>query len=153
MQVITAAYLVVITVISVAFTFAYVSRAALIRALRNQPASGGLSPDQLDQTIGAVLAFTFGLVVFVGLVYLFLALGTFFGWTWVFYADLVVLGLATVSEILSVFRLAAPSAQVLPLWALIVNVVVGAAAPILFVWLLIGLIRHGPWARARPGRV
>ena len=74
-------------------------------------------------------------------------------WTWVFYAVLVLLGLETISfpfAVLSAFTSSSLSPMKLPAALSAASIAFGVVAVALFVWMLIAVIRRGPWAMTRP---
>jgi hypothetical protein len=74
-------------------------------------------------------------------------------WTWVFYAVLVLLGLQAVSLPFAVVSAVATSALnpvKLPAGLTWASVAFGVPAVALFVWMLVAVIRRGPWGMTRP---
>ena len=76
-------------------------------------------------------------------------------WTWMYYVVLVLLGFNTISlpvTIINIFAGQAISAAQgfsLPSWAYWTSAVLSIPAAALFVWMLVALIRRGPWAMTR----
>jgi len=80
-------------------------------------------------------------------------IGALLRWTWLFYVVLVLLGLSTLSLPVNVasalFGSSALSQYGFPSSFYWISVVIGIPAAALFVWMLIGAIRFGPWAMAK----
>ncbi len=76
-------------------------------------------------------------------------------WTWMYYVVLVLLGFSTISlplNIITIFvgpSLSAAQGFSLPSWTYWISVVLSIPAAALFVWMLIALIKRGPWAMNR----
>jgi hypothetical protein len=82
-------------------------------------------------------------------------IGAFKSWTWMYYVVLVLLGFSTISlplNIINIFvgpSMAAAQGFSLPSWTYWISVVLSIPAAALFVWMLIALIKRGPWAMTR----
>jgi hypothetical protein len=91
--------------------------------------------------IAAVVALAFCVVVLIG------ALKR---WTWMYYVVLVWLGLGTIQEPFNLISAATGSSGVsgvsVPSWTYWVGAVVSIPAAALFVWMLVALVKRGPWA-------
>lgn len=93
--------------------------------------------------IGAAIGVAISVVVIIG------ALKR---WTWVFYAVLVLLALETLSfpfAVVSAFASSTLSPIRLPVAITAASVAFGVVAVALFVWMLIAVVRRGPWAMTR----
>jgi hypothetical protein len=90
-------------------------------------------------------------VVVVSILGLVAALGSYLGWRWMFWVVLVLCGLNGIGAITNLSYFVKPEASPMPTWAIAVDEVFAIAGVALFVWLLIGVIRFGPWAMKRPG--
>lgn len=77
-------------------------------------------------------------------------------WTWAYYVVLVLLGLTSILvpiQLVYIFvgpAMGAASGMSIPSWFYAVNFLTGLPAIALFVWMLIALIKRGPWAMRRP---
>jgi hypothetical protein len=82
-------------------------------------------------------------------------IGAFKRWTWMYYVVLVLLGFSTISlplNIVSIFvgpSMSAAQGFSLPSWTYWIAVVISIPAAALFVWMVIALIKRGPWAMTR----
>jgi hypothetical protein len=73
-------------------------------------------------------------------------------WTWVFYAVLVLLGLQTLSlpfSVISAVATTALSPVKLPVGTTWASIALGVPAVAIFIWMLVAVIRRGPWAMTR----
>lgn len=151
MQLSSAALLVVEAVLSIAGPAIFYTHDAVKKALE---AAGTQIPQGTteEQLIGITIGFTIGFGVVVALLEVLGAVGAFLRWRWAFWYVLVLFGLGTVSALFGLVSLFRPaSGTPYPVGYLVLLEVLGAVAVAIFVWMLIGVIRYGPWAMKRPG--
>jgi hypothetical protein len=149
LQLVTAAYMLLGAVHSVVSTVLFLNTDSVIRAARAQ--NPALSDDQLRQAASIGVAVGWTTVVVLSLVMLFLALGSFIGWRWVFWVDLAWLALISIGVVTNLVALANPAAQSMPPGAIAISLVFSAAALALLAWFLLAAFRYGPWAMRKPG--
>ena len=105
-------------------------------------------------TINNALIFGFAIAAAIGVAISVVAIiGAFKRWTWAFYALLVLLGLETISfpfAVLSAFTTSSLSPMKLPPALNAASIAFGVVAVALFAWMLVAVIRRGPWAMTRP---
>ena len=76
-------------------------------------------------------------------------------WTWLYYVVLVLLGFTTISlplDAVSIFAgpaLSAAQGFSMPTWTYWVGFLFSIPAAALFVWMLVAVIKRGPWAMTR----
>lgn len=76
-------------------------------------------------------------------------------WTWIYYVVLVLLGFGALSLPLNLINLSTGSAVAglssvsVPAWSLWVGVTLSIPSTALFVWMLVALVKRGPWAMKR----
>jgi hypothetical protein len=74
-------------------------------------------------------------------------------WTWMFYTVLVLLGLSTLSVPFNIIAAVSGSSGLnvysLPSWLYWLSVGIGIVLAALFVFMLVAVVRYGPWAMAR----
>ena len=150
MQLAAAALLTLVAVVTVAITVIYYNHDAVKQAL---DAAGTRLPQGTDEdqviniTIGGAIAFA----VVVGLVELFGALGALLRWRWMFWYVFVLMCLGTLSALSGVAGLFASStSSPIPKGALILQELLAVGAVAMLVWMIVGLVRYGPWAMRRP---
>jgi hypothetical protein len=83
-----------------------------------------------------------------------IVIGALMRWTWMFWVVLVFLGLGALVLPFSLFSALAgytPAASLyeVPSWTAWISVVFGVPGTALFVWMLVALIRYGPWATTK----
>jgi len=128
------------------------------RAVRAADANPGLYPDP-SQYAASVAAFAVILLAVVAIVYVAVATVVLIGavrrWTWLYYAALVLLALAilglpsTLAGALGIIP-AAPAlggSLAVQQWA---GVAHGVLSMALFGWMMVALLRRGPWAARKP---
>jgi hypothetical protein len=82
--------------------------------------------------------------------------GSLMRWTWLYYVVLVLLGLGTLSLPLNLVSaitgssVTASSGFAMPDWLYFVSVAMSVPGAALFVWMLIAIVRRGPWGMTRP---
>jgi hypothetical protein len=110
-------------------------------------------PADVLNIINTFLTVGFAIGVAVGVAISVVAIiGALRRWTWVFYAVLVLLALETLSfpfALISAFAPSMLSPIKLPVVTAAVSVAFGLTAVALFVWMLVAIIRRGPWAMTR----
>ena len=110
-------------------------------------------PADLLNILNTFLIIGFAIAAAIGVAISVVAIiGALKRWTWVFYAVLVLLALETVSfpfALISAFTPSTLSPIKLPVAGAAASVAFGLAAVALFVWMLIAIIRRGPWAMTR----
>lgn len=82
-----------------------------------------------------------------------IVIGALKRWTWMFYVVLVLLGLGAISLpfnlVGAITGASTISPYALPGWITWISVLVGIPGAALFVWMLVAVIRYGPWAMTR----
>ena len=150
MQLAAAALLAVVAVVTVASVVIFYSHDAVkqvLDAAGTQIPQGTTEDDVITITIVTAIAFA----VFVGLIELFGALGAVLGWRWVFWYVLVCMALGTVSALAGIVSLFSTTPSPLPKVVQIVEELLAVGAIAMLVWMIVGLVRFGPWAMKRPG--
>ena len=120
------------------------------------PKFPAVSPPPADFTnamasmMGGVLwvAALFGLAISVVAI-----VGALKRWTWTYYAVLILLGLSVASVPLALVNTFGGSpfttgsaAMTMPSWTYVVGLLTGIPAVALFAWMLVALVKRGPWA-------
>ncbi|OLC27943.1 MAG: hypothetical protein AUG06_03370 [Actinobacteria bacterium 13_1_20CM_2_65_11] len=151
MQLISAALFALSAVTSVITTAVFVNHDTMVRALRAQniPLQGGTT---IDDVANFSLAITWAVVIFFTVCEVVAAIGSYLGWRWVFWAALVLYGLSGISAVTNLGTLSNASRSPVPAGGLIAGELFSVLGLAMFVWMLIAVIRYGPWAMKRPGR-
>jgi len=111
-------------------------------------------PTAVVNGVTSFFTFVFWGGAFIGtVVSVVVVIGALMRWTWMFWVALVFLGLSTIALPLDLIgaigRSATPGIYSLPVWQSWAAVAIGIPSAALFVWMLIGVIRYGPWAQTR----
>ncbi len=165
MQVASAGLLALSAISGVVLTIAFVNHDTVLRALQAQgtqvPAGTDLNTvinisiaagTDLNTVINISIGVTWAIVIGLGLLELVAAIGSYLGWRWMFWGALVLFALGGLGALINIASLAATDRSTMPAGALIWNELLDVASLGMFVWLLVGVIKYGPWAMKRPGR-
>jgi hypothetical protein len=151
MQLITAALFAISAISGVVITFAFVNHDSVLRAINAQgtqiPAT-----TSIDTVVNITIGVTYGVAIFFSLLYLVAALGSYLGWRWMFWAALVLYGLSGITVFTNIGSFANPDRSPVPTAGLIVSELFALLGLALFVWMLVAVIKFGPWAMKKPGR-
>jgi len=149
MQMAVAAYFVLTTIFSVLSTLIFINHDSLLKVMQAQ----GSLPQGTDigQVVNIALGVVYAFLVFFAILYLVAAIGSYLGWRWMFWAVLVLLGFGSIGAITNLGNFSRPNQTELPVWSIAVSEVFSLIALALFVWLIVGLVKYGPWAMKKPG--
>lgn len=154
MQVGVAAYLVVSTVIGlvsqVMFRSDYKVLAAAQVAKQFKASGRAFTSGDVNQAvdIGLTVGLVFGVVF--GILFIVLAILTAGKpRTWVFWVDLVFLALGVLGLVSSVGAVTNPGAATMPSGVAAVSLLTGLVDLALVAWMIIGLVKYGPWAQEK----
>ncbi len=111
-------------------------------------------PAEVVSTITAMMSGVLWIAAIIGVVIsVVIIIGALNRWTWMFYVVLVFLGLGAISLPFNIIGALAGSTALnpysLPVWVTWLSVVLGIPSTALFVWMLVAVIRYGPWAMTR----
>jgi hypothetical protein len=113
-------------------------------------------PAEFVSMMGSMMTSTLWFSAAIGIaISVVVIIGALQRWTWLYYVVLVLLGFSTISlplEAVSVFAgpaLSAVQGFSMPSWMYWLGFLLSIPAAALFVWMLIALIRRGPWAMTR----
>ena len=150
MQLAAAGLFVLEAVSSVVIAFVFVTHDTVLRALQAQ---GTQIPQgtSIDTVVSFTIAVTIGAVCFFAVLELVGAVGSFLGWRWMFWAALVLFGFGGLGAFTNLASIARPETSPVPTSGLIVSEVSGILSLAIFVWMLVAVIKYGPWAMRKPG--
>jgi len=151
MQLITTALFAISAISGVVITIAFVNHDSVLRALHAQGTQIPVSTS-VDTVVNITIGVTYGVAIFFSLLYLVAALGSFLGWRWMFWAALVLYGLSGITVFTNIGSFANPDRSPIPVAGLIISELFAVLGLAMFVWMLVAVIRFGPWAMKRPGR-
>ena len=150
MQLASAGLFALEAVLSIGLTLVFINHDSMLKVLQAQ---GTQIPEgtTIDTVVNIAIGFAIGTVVFVSVLELVAAAGSALGWRWMFWAALILFGLGGIGALTNLGSLAKPETSPMPLGALAISELLSIAALAMFVWLLVGLIKFGPWAMKKPG--
>jgi hypothetical protein len=144
MQLLAGGYLVLAGLINPSLTYLFQSyvRQVLEKSVQQNPS---VTPDQMQQILDISVAGGLIVAVAFGVIYAAFGIMTVLRrWGWLFYADLVILGLGGLGVFSGLFGRARGTGG--PLGLVIPNLILAAAALALFIWMLVTRIRGRVWA-------
>jgi len=150
MQLAAAGVLAVSALVGVITTLVFYNHDAVVRALHAQgtPIPAGTTEDTVvNITIGFAIAFA----IVVAILELVAAVGSYLGWRWMFWPVLVICGLTAIGALLGLVSLARTSSSPIGAGGLVISELLDLAGAAVFVWMVVGLVKYGPWAMKRPG--
>jgi hypothetical protein len=150
MQLATAAFFAVQALFALVTSVIYINRDSMLRVINAQGRSIPANAN-IDTVVGLALFFAFAAVIAIAGVELVAAVGSYFGWRWMFWAALVLFALGGLGALTNLGYFSRPATTPVPLWGVSISEALSIVSLGLFVWLLIGLIRFGPWAMKKPG--
>ena len=124
---------------------------------RNQQLNPAASPPAAftDMMSSLVTFFLWATVIVYSAVFAVVIVGAWKRWIWMYYVVLVLLGLTTITLPIDLFyvfagrAVGAASGMSTPAWLYPVSFATGLPAAAVFVWMLVALIKRGPWAMRR----
>ena len=148
-QLATAGFFAVTVIYTLASTALFINHDSMLRVMQAQ----GNLPEgtNVEQLVGFAVFAAWAFVVFLSALWAVAAVGSYLGWRWIFWADLVLLGFGAIGAILNLGNFANSSGTELPVWGLVISELLDLASAALLVWFIVGLVRSGPWAMKRPG--
>jgi hypothetical protein len=151
MQLASAGLLALSALSGIVLSIAFLNHDSVLRALQ---ANGTQVPPGTDinTLVNVTIGIAWAAVAAFGLLQLVAAVGSYLGWRWVFWAALVLFALSGLSAITNLGALTNANRSTSPIGALVWNELVALASLAMFIWMLIGAIKFGPWAMKRPGR-
>jgi hypothetical protein len=150
MQRAVAGFFVVETLFSILTSALFITHDSMLRVLQSQGTSIPAGTD-INTIINVSIVFAWVAVAVIGVIELVAALGSYLGWRWMFWVVLVVLALGAIGAVTNIGTFARPQSSPVPTWGVAISEVLSVASLGLFIWLLIGAIKFGPWAMKKPG--
>ena len=150
MQLSVAAFFVLEAVFSIVTSAIFINHDSILRVMQAQGTQIPQGTD-INTLISVSIFIAWAVVVVIAALELLGALGSYMGWRWVFWVVLVLNGFGAIGAITNLRSFSNPSLSALPTWSIAVSELFSIASAALFVWMLVGVIRYGPWAMKRPG--
>jgi len=150
MQLGAAVLFVVAAVYSVVTTLVFVNHDTMLKAMQAQGTQLPSGSD-VDTIVNVTIGVTIGFAAFFAILQLVAAAGSYLGWRWMFWCALVLFGLGGLGVLGDLGTIARPATSPVPIGVIWVSTLLALASLGMFVWMLIGVIRFGPWAMKKPG--
>jgi hypothetical protein len=150
MQLAVAGFFVIETLFSILTSALFINHDSMLRVLQSQGTSIPAGTD-INTIINISIVFAWVAVALIGVIELVAALGSYLGWRWMFWVVLVVLALGAIGAFTNIGTFARPQSSPVPTWGVAISEVLSVVSLGLFIWLLIGAIKFGPWAMKKPG--
>jgi hypothetical protein len=150
MQLGVAGFLVLETLFSVVASALFINHDSMLRVMQSQGTSIRAGTD-INTVINISIVLAWVVVAVIGVIELVAALGSFLGWRWMFWVALVLLAFGALGAVTNINTFSHPASSPIPTWGVAISELLSIASVGLFVWLLIGAIRYGPWAMKKPG--
>jgi hypothetical protein len=150
MQLISAGLFAISALTSVISTAFFVNHDTMVTALKAQNVQLP-SGTTIDDVANISLAFAWAVVIFFAVLEVVAAVGSYLGWRWMFWAALVLFGLSGITTFTNLTTLANPSRSPVPVGGLIASELFSVLSLAMFVWMIVAVIKYGPWAMKRPG--
>jgi hypothetical protein len=150
MQLAAAGLLAVSALVGVITTLVFYNHDSVVRALHAQGTAIPAGTTE-DTVVNITIGFAIALAICIAIVELVGAVGSYLGWRWVFWPVLVIFGLTAIGALFGLVGFARANSSPIGIGGLVLSELLDLLGAAMFVWLLIGLIRSGPWAMKRPG--
>jgi hypothetical protein len=150
LQLAVAGVFVVQAVYSLIVSLIFINPTNMRRALEAQGTSIPQGTD-INTVVNISVGFALGVVIVIAICGVVIGVGSYLGWRWMFWVALVFLGLGAIGAITNISSITRPETSPIPLWATAISEIISVANLALFVWMLIAVIRFGPWALKKPG--
>jgi flagellar biosynthesis protein FlhB len=151
MQLIAAGLFALSGITGLITTILFVNHDSVLKAIHAQGTQIPAGTD-IDTIINFTIGITWAIAVVFTVLWLVAALGSYLGWRWMFWAALVLFGISGIGAFTNLGSLFSPDKSPVPVGGLILSEIFAVGSIALFVWMLVGLIKYGPWAMRRPGR-
>jgi hypothetical protein len=149
MQLITAALFALSAISSIVTTAVFVNHDSVLKAIKAQGTQIPSGTD-IDTIVNFSLGITWAIVIFFAVLEVVAAIGSYMGWRWIFWVALVLFGLSGISAFTNITSLSHPDRSPVPIGGVIASEVFALCGLAMFIWMLIGVIRYGPWAMKKP---
>jgi hypothetical protein len=150
MQLAVAGFFVLETLFSILTSALFINHDSMQRVMQAQGTSIPAGTD-LNTIISISIVLAWVVVAVLGVIDLVAALGSYLGWRWMFWVALVLLAFGAIGAVTNLNTFAHPQSSPVPTWGVAIGELLSIASLALFIWLLIGAIRFGPWAMKKPG--
>ena len=149
MQMITAALFVLSAISSIISTAVFVNHDSVLRAIKAQGTQIPSGTD-IETAVSIGIAFAYGFVIFFALLEVVAAIGSYLGWRWMFWAAMVLFGVGGIGAFTNLSTVRNPDTSPVPIAGVLIGEVFSLLSLAMFIWMLVGVIKYGPWAMKKP---
>jgi hypothetical protein len=150
LQLAVAAVFVVQAVYSVIVSLIFINPTNMRRVLEAQGTSIPRGTD-VETVVNISVGVALAVVIVIAVCGLVIGAGSYLGWRWMFWVALVFLGFGAIGAVTNISSITRPESSPIPGWGVAISELLSIANLALFVWMLIAVIRFGPWAMKKPG--
>jgi hypothetical protein len=150
LQLAVAALFVAEALFSIIISLIYVNADTMRKVLEAQGTSIPQGTD-IETVVGITVVTTLAVIVVIALCEIVIGVGSYLGWRWMFWVALVFLALGGLGAATNIGTLIKPETSPIPFWGVAITELFSVASLGLFIWMLIAVIKFGPWAMKRPG--
>jgi len=147
MQLAAAALFALTAIYSVISAFLFINHDSLLRSIKAQGLPAG---SDIETAVSIGIAFAYGFVIFFALLEVVAAIGSYLGWRWMFWAAMVLFGVGGIGAFTNLSTVRNPDTSPVPIAGVLIGEVFSLLSLAMFIWMLVGLIKYGPWAMKRP---
>ncbi len=150
MQLAVAGFFILEALFSILTSALFINHDSMLRVMQAQGTSIPQGTD-INTVVNISIGFAWAVVVVIAVLEGVAALGSYLGWRWMFWVALILNGFGAIGAITNIGTLRNPASSPVPTWGVAVGEVLSLASVALFVWMLVAVIRYGPWAMKKPG--
>ena len=134
---------------SVIVSLVYVNASTMRRILEQQGTRVPQGTD-LETIVNITVVTTLAVIFVIAVCEIVAAIGSYLGWRWMFWVALVLFAFGGLGAFTNIGTLLKPETSPIPLWGIAISELFAVASLGLFIWMLIAVIKFGPWAMRRP---
>ena len=150
MQLGVVAFFVIEVLFSIITSALFINHDSMLKVLQAQGTSIPQGTD-VNTVVSISIVFAWVVTVVIAAIELVAALGSYLRWRWMFWVVLVLLGIGSIGAVTNINTFAHPQTSPVPTWGVAISELLAIVSLGLFIWMLIGAIRYGPWAMKKPG--
>ena len=147
MQLAAAALFALTAIYSVTSAFLFINHDSLMRSIKAQGLPAG---SDIETAVSIGIAFAYGFVIFFALLEVVAAIGSYLGWRWMFWAAMVLFGVGGIGAFTNLSTVRNPDTSPVPIAGVLIGEVFSLLSLAMFIWMLVGVIKYGPWAMKKP---
>ena len=150
MQLGVVAFFVIEVLFSIITSALFINHDSMLKVLQAQGTSIPQGTD-INTVVNISIVFAWIVTGIIAAIEVVAAVGSYLQWRWMFWVVLVLLGLGSIGAVTNLNTFAHPQTSPVPTWGVAISELLAIVSLGLFIWMLIGAIRYGPWAMKKPG--